>query len=287
MNTELAFTSSRHRLLGLAYRLLGSRSEAEDLAQEVWLRWSNADHHEIHDHEAWLVTTATRLGIDRLRALRVEREAYTGPWLPEPFDVDEAVGPETHAEVAEQVSIAFLTLLETLGPEERAAFILKEAFDYSYAGIGELLGRKEATCRQLVHRARERIHAGQPRFQTTRLQVQRLLTRFMEAASTGNQAAIRELLDADVVVVSDGGGKGRGLLRPIVGAERVVRFYWTIWNQARDRIAWRLGAVNGEPALLRYYESQLFSVTTMTIEGGRITRILNVMNPDKLPLPLG
>ena len=177
MNAENTFESHRSRLFGLSYRLLGSRSDAEDVVQDTWLRWQQADRTGIRDPEAWLVTAATRLGIDRLRAARTQREHYTGPWLPPPSEIDESPSPEQSAEVAEQVSLAFLAVLERLGPEERAAFLLKEAFDYDYAQIAPLLGQSEANCRQMVHRARERVQAGRPRFDVPRENHRRLLER--------------------------------------------------------------------------------------------------------------
>lgn len=182
MNAETTFETHRPRLFGLSYRLLGSRSDAEDVVQDTWLRWQQTDRSGIRDAEAWLVTAATRLGIDRLRAARLQRERYTGPWLPEPAEIDESPTPEHSAEVAEQVSLAFLAVLERLGPEERAAFLLKEAFDYDYAQIAPLLGQSEANCRQMVHRARERVQAGRPRFDVAPENHRRLLERFMDAA---------------------------------------------------------------------------------------------------------
>ena len=207
MNAENTFEAHRSRLFGLSYRLLGSRSDAEDVVQDTWLRWQQADRTGIRDPEAWLVTAATRLGIDRLRAARTQREHYTGPWLPPPSEIDESPSPEQSAEVAEQVSLAFLAVLERLGPEERAAFLLKEAFDYDYAQIAPLLGQSEANCRQMVHRARERVQAGRPRFDVPRENHRRLLERFMQAARRGDQPAITALLREDAQLVSDGGGK--------------------------------------------------------------------------------
>lgn len=280
--TETLFENYRSRLFGLAYRLLGSRSEAEDLLQDAWLRWRQADRSAIRDPEAWLVTATTRLGIDRLRLARTEREAYTGPWLPEPLSVDESPNPEHAAEVSEQVSLAFLAVLERLGPEERAAFLLKEAFDYDYAQIAGLIGHSEANCRQMVHRARTRLSAERPRFTVTPERHRSLLERFMHAARSGDQAAMLELLDANARLVSDGGGKVTAARRPLIGAERIARLFWAIARRPERKPDWSLGHVNGEPALLRWFDGQLQSVTTLTIENDRITEVLTVMNPDKL-----
>ena len=276
------FEALRPRLLGLAYRLLGSRSDAEDVVQEAWLRWHQADRSAIRDLEAWLVTATTRLGIDRLRSARSERETYPGPWLPEPLSIDESPGPEQQADVSSQVSLAFLALLEKLGPEERAAFLLKEVFDYDYAQVAELLGHTEANCRQMVHRARMRLQADRPRFDVAPDRHRALLERFMHAVRRGDREAIVGLLDADARLLSDGGGKVTAAIRPLHGAERIGRFFWALARHFGARVDLRIGAVNGEPAILRFLDGQLHSVTTIAVDGDRITRVLSVLNPDKL-----
>ena len=282
MTTESQFETHRSRLFGLAYKLLGSRSDAEDVVQDAWLRWRQTDRSAVRDVEAWLVTATTRLGIDRLRAARTERDAYTGPWLPEPLSVDESPTPERGAEVAEQVSLAFLTLLERLGPEERAAFLLKEIFDYDYAQIAGLIGHSEANCRQMVHRARMRVQGERPRFAVAPEQHRSLLERFMHAAQVGDRDAIVRLLDANAQLVSDGGGKVNATIRPLHGAARIARLFWAIARRTNGSTDWRLGHVNGEPAVLRMHEGRLHSVTTIAVEGDRITGIFTVLNPDKL-----
>lgn len=282
MNTETLFETHRSRLFGLSYRLLGSRSDAEDVVQDAWLRWQQADHANIRDPEAWLVTAATRLGIDRLRAARVRREQYIGPWLPEPFEIDESPGPDDRAELAEQVSLAFLAVLERLGPEERAAFLLKEAFDYEYAQIAPLLGQSEANCRQMVHRARERVQAARPRFQVAPERHRKLLERFMQAVSHGDQAAIAALLREDARLVSDGGGKATAVIRPLLGAARIARLFWAAYRRHDPAIGWRMGTVNGEPAILRYHDGALTAVMVAVSDGEAIAELLTVLNPDKL-----
>ncbi len=283
MNAETLFQTHRGRLFSLAYRLLGSRSDAEDVVQDTWLRWAQAEHAGIRDPEAWLVTAATRIGIDRLRAARIQRERYTGPWLPEPIEIDERPGPDHGAEVAEQVSLAFLAVLERLGPEERAAFLLKEAFDYDYAQISQWLDQSEANCRQMVHRARERVQAGRPRFEVAPERHRHLLERFMEAARAGNQAAIQALLHADARLVSDGGGKATAAIRPLSGAERIARLFWAAYRRPQPEVEWRMGRVNGEPAVLRFRDSVLVSAMIAISDGERIHELMSVMNPDKLP----
>ncbi|WP_334178848.1 RNA polymerase sigma-70 factor [Pseudoxanthomonas sp.] len=282
MNAETAFETHRPRLFGLSYRLLGSRSDAEDVVQDTWLRWQQTDRSGIRDAEAWLVTAATRLGIDRLRAARVQRERYIGPWLPEPSGIDESPSPEHSAELAEQVSLAFLAVLERLGPEERAAFLLKEAFDYDYAQIAPLLGQSEANCRQMVHRARERVQAGRPRFDVAPENHRRLLERFMQAASRGDRSAIAALLREDAQLVSDGGGKAAAVIRPLLGAARIARLFWAAYRRQDPAIAWRMGIVNGEPAILRYRDGRLTAVMVAISDGEQISELFAIVNPDKL-----
>lgn len=282
MSPENVFETHRPRLFGLSYRLLGSRSDAEDVVQDTWLRWQLADRAGIRDPEAWLVTAATRLGIDRLRAARVQRAHYPGPWLPEPAEIDASPTPEHSAEVAEQVSLAFLAVLERLGPEERAAFLLKEAFDYDYAQIAPLLGRSEANCRQMVHRARERVLAGRPRFEVAPEYHRRLLERFMQAASRGDQAAVAALLREDARLVSDGGGKAIAVIRPLRGAARIARLFWAAYRRPDPAIQWRMGTVNGEAAILRYRDGALAAVMVAVSDGERISELFTLANPDKL-----
>lgn len=289
MNAETLFQTHRPRLLALAYRLLGSRADAEDVVQDAWLRWSGIDAATVHDPEAWLVTATTRLGLDRLRAAKRERQRYVGPWLPEPLAIslepDPAPGPAQAHALADEVSMAFLTLLEQLGPEERAAFLLKEAFDHDYRQIAELIGHSEASCRQLVHRARQRLQAGRPRFNADARQHRHLLARFMDATQRGDSEAIQALLHANARLVSDGGGVVTAAVRPLLGAERIGRLYWAIARRGGAHEA-RLGYVNGEPAILRFDRGQLHSVTTVEIVDGRIATVFSVLNPHKLRAPV-
>nr|MBO2468508.1 RNA polymerase subunit sigma-24 [Xanthomonadaceae bacterium] len=282
----------RHRphLLALAYRLLGSRADAEDVVQDTWLRWQGADHAAIADPAAWLVTTATRLGIDRLRAARRQREAYPGPWLPEPARIDadaapppdDAPGPGQLLERAEQVSLAFLAVLERLGPEERAAFLLREVFDHDYAAIAALLGRSQAACRQMVRRARMRVAAARPRFTVDPRRHRVLLERFMHAARTGDREAVQALLHADAQLLSDGGGKALAAIRPLHGAERIARLYWVLARRRPPGECWELGRANGQPAILRRHGGRLTGLTVAASASGRITALYTITNPDKL-----
>lgn len=286
MNTETTFHAHRPRLMALAYRLLGSRSDAEDVVQDAWLRWAGTDMAAIVDAEAWLVTTTTRLGLDRLRAAKRERQHYVGPWLAEPLQVSLEADPgadpaQAHA-LADEVSVAFLTLLEQLGPEERAAFLLKEVFDNDYRQIATLLGHTEANCRQLVHRAKQRLQAGRPRFNADASQHRQLLARFMEASQRGDSEAIQALLHANALMVSDGGGVVTAAVRPLLGAERIGRLFWAIARRGAAHPA-QLGYVNGEPAILRFQGDRLHSITTIEVVDGRIANVYSVLNPDKLP----
>lgn len=294
MDTADNFQTHRPRLFALAYRLLGSRADAEDVVQDAWLRWHRADHAAIADPEAWLVTITTRLGIDRLRAARIRREHYVGPWLPEParieeddgdtpaLHIDQAPGPAHAAEMAEQVSLAFLAVLERLGVQERAAFLLKEAFDYDYARIATLLGQSEANCRQMVHRARQRLAAARPRFQVSPQRHRVLLEKFMQAARLGDRTALENLLHADARLVSDGGGKAVAVIRPLLGSGRIARLFWAAYRRQDPAIDWKIGRVNGEPAILRYHDGVLTAVMVAVTDGERITELFTVLNPDKL-----
>lgn len=289
------FHRHQPRLLALAYRLLGTRADAEDVVQDAGLRWHRADRAAIGDPEAWLVTTTTRLAIDCLRAARRRRKVYPGPWLPEPASVDpdgRATGPAEAADVApgparaleraEEVSLAFLAVLERLGPEERAAFLLREVFDHDYAAIAALLERSEAACRQMVHRARGRVAKARPRFGVDPRHHRVLLEKFMDAARDGDREALQALLHADAQLVSDGGGKALAAIRPLHGAERIARLFWAVARRRDPAVRWQLGLANGEPAILRYRGGELVGITVAASDDGRITALYTLANPDKL-----
>ncbi|HEY8048661.1 MAG TPA: RNA polymerase sigma-70 factor [Ramlibacter sp.] len=282
--TSLAdpFDELRPRLFGIAYRMLGIRADAEDVLQDAWLRWREADRAALQSAEAWLVTVVTRLAIDRLRAARTEREAYTGEWLAEPIVEWHDDSPESIVERAGEVSLAFMHLLERLGPEERAAFLLRQAFDYDYSEIARMLGKNEPAVRQLFHRASERLKLERPRFEVPREQHQLLLERFMRAASTGDRAAIRALLADEVEVIGDGGGKVPSVSGGFHGGERVTNLYWAQFLRLRERVQYRLATINGEPGVLRYIDGQLESAQAFVTDGERIVAIYAVRNPDKL-----
>ncbi len=286
MDITETFQHHRPRLFALAYRLLGSRSDAEDVVQDAWLRWHGTDTADIRDPEGWLVTATTRLGLDRLRSARTARLQYVGPWLPEPLeitlDTDPLQDPAQRHALADEVSLAFLSVLERLGPAERAAWLLKEVFDHDYAYIAELLGHSQANCRQLVHRARQRLRQAQPRFQVDAGQHRELLARFMHASERGDMEAIQALLHDDAELVSDGGGRVTAAIRPLCGAERIARLFWAVAQRGGGHPG-RIGRVNGEPAIVRMDGERVHSVTTLVVEDGRIRRVLSVLNPEKLP----
>lgn len=276
------FASLRPRLFGIAYRMLGVRADAEDVLQDAWLRWSDADHASLQSAEAWLVTVVTRLAIDRLRAARSEREAYVGFWLPEPLvELDERT-PEAVLEQASDLSVAFLVLLERLAPEERAAFLLRQVFDYDYGEIAEMLGKKEPAVRQMVHRAQERVRQERPRFEVKADAHKRLLQKFVAAAQSGQRAAIRALLDDDVLTMGDGGGKVPSVAGGLQGGERVTNLYWAHALRLGDRLQYRIATINGEPGLLRYIDGRLESANAIVTDGERIVAIYAIRNPDKL-----
>lgn len=276
------FHALRPRLFGVAYRMLGTRADSEDVLQDAWLRWSRTDPSTLESAEAWLVTVVTRLAIDRLRAAKAEREAYVGWWLPEPLvEVDERT-PEAVAEWASDLSVAFLLMLERLGPEERAAFLLRQVFDHDYPEIAGMLGKSEAACRQMVHRAAERVRQERPRFEVPRDAHQRLLEKFVAAARSGRRDAIKALLADDVQVIGDGGGKVASFPMPLHGSDRIANLYWAQFLRLGDRVSYRLVTINGEAGVLRYIDGQLESAQAFVTDGERIVSIYAVRNPDKL-----
>ena len=276
------FTTLRPRLFGIAYRMLGVRADAEDVLQDAWLRWSRTDASTLQSAEAWLVTIVTRLSIDRLRALKAEREAYVGWWLPEPLVELDAHTPESAAELAGELSVAFLYVLERLGPEERAAFLLRQVFDYDYPEIAAQLGKTEASCRQMVHRARERVQQARTRCEVPRTVHHQLLQRFMQAAKSGDRSAIEALLSEDAQLIGDGGGKVQSFPKPLVGPFRIANLYWALFRRCGAQVVYRMVHINGEPGLLRYVDGQLESAQAFVTDGERIVSIYAVRNPDKL-----
>lgn len=281
-NVEI-FAGHRDRLFGIAYRMLGSRADAEDVLQDAWLRWHEQDASELRSTEAWLTTMVTRLAIDRLRAAKTQRAAYFGPWLPEPLAEIEVATPESHAEFASDVSVAFMHLLERLGEEERAAFVLHDVFDCDYDDIAETLRKTPAACRQLVHRARERVTTERRRFRVDEAARIDMLKRFMAAAESGDFNAIKSMFTPDALMTSDGGGKAIAVFRPLLGAARIARLWWAISRRPEaPGIERRLVRINGEVGLAFYFRGRLHSVATVDTDGERIHNYYSISNPDKL-----
>ena len=277
------FAGHRDRLFGIAYRMLGSRADAEDVLQDAWLRWHEQDASQLRSTEAWLTTMVARLSIDRLRAAKTQRASYFGPWLPEPLAEVEVATPESHAEFASDLSVAFMLLLERLGEEERAAFILHDVFDCDYDDIAETLGKTEAACRQLVHRARERVATERRRFRVDEEARISMLNKFIAAAQSGDFNQIKSLFAPDARMTSDGGGKAVAVFRPLQGADRIARLWWAISRrrEAPD-IERRLVRVNGEIGFAFYFKGHLHSVATVDTDGHRIYGYYSIANPDKL-----
>jgi RNA polymerase sigma-70 factor (TIGR02957 family) len=278
----LAFDRHRPRLQGIAYRMLGSIAEAEEVVQDAWLRWHEAATGTLDSAEAWLVTVVTRLAIDRLRAAKVQREHYIGTWLPEPQLTGAPDTPEQILERADNVSVAFLAVLERLGPEARAAFLLREVFDADYAELAHTLGKSEAACRQLVHRAKAQISEARPRFNVPRDTHLRLLRGFADAARRGNLQDLKALLSEDVELIGDSGGKVPTFSKVLRGSQRLAQLYYAVARYQGSALRMEIAEVNGEPGLLRFIGDRLESVQTFEIEGERIVRIRAQRNPDKL-----
>jgi RNA polymerase sigma-70 factor (TIGR02957 family) len=277
----------RPRAFAIAYRMLGSVAEAEDVVQEALMRLHGVLEagEKIEVPEAYLATVVTRLGIDRLRRAQVRRETYFGEWLPEPVMTEGQDDPAAHAEMSDSLSLAFLVLLERLSPEQRAVFLLREVFDYGYDAIAEIVGKSEAACRQLAVRARRHIEQERPRFDASRQEQNELARRFMAAAETGDLAGLEALLADDVALHGDGGGKVRALAHPLFGRRRVARavVHWMQVVRGFEGFSIRPVEVNGHPGALGLDGQQRIAVVlSFDIAGGQIQGIRSVVNPDKL-----
>ena len=285
------FERHRPRLFGIAYRMLGAVEDAEDVVQEAYLRWHEADVAAVRSSEAWLVAVVTRLAIDRLRRAATEREAYVGHWLPEPLATPALPAPDRQAELASDLSMAFLVLLERLAPDERAAFLLREVFGASYAEIARVLERSEAACRQVVHRARERVRRERRDAAPPPAATAALVERFLAALQAEDEAALLALFAEDVEWVSDGGGRVPAMTRTVAGAARVARLAIGYERKGRGLLTHRVALLNGEPAILTLAGDRTLFTTSFAIADGRIAAVYRVLNPDKLgrvgPPPFG
>ena len=281
------FEHHRSRLFGLAYRMLGTPADAEDVLHDAWLRLHAQDLDALDDPEAWLVTVTTRLALDRLRRARTEREAYVGPWLPEPL-VPEAEQPEATLERGETLTLSFLLLLERLSPDERAAFLLREVFDYSHAEAAAILDITEDACRQRVHRAKVRLREGRPRFDVDQAAQRRLLQRFVAAMEAPTLDTLRALFAEDALHISDGGGVARATLRPLHGADRIARLYLQLGrNFTGPGVRYEPATLNGAPALFMRDGDTLLAAIWIESDVDRITAIHALRHPDKLARLLG
>ncbi|WP_233508415.1 RNA polymerase sigma factor SigJ [Spongiactinospora gelatinilytica] len=276
------FEEHRPMLLGIAYRMLGSAADAEDIVQDAWLRWHDVTG-PVGDPRAYLAKIVTNLSLNRLGSAAVRRESYVGSWLPEPLLTSPDVAEDVAAaeSLANSLSMAVLVLLESLSPLERAVFVLKEAFGFPYPDIAEALDRSEAAVRQVGHRARAHVHARRPRFEASEEVGRRVTARFVAASLGGDINAVMELLAPDVTMWSDGGGKVRAALRPITGAEKIARFLASVAG-GFGGFEVRYAHVNGGPGVVMSKDGVLESVTGLDIADGRITAIWLVRNPDKL-----
>jgi RNA polymerase sigma-70 factor (ECF subfamily) len=289
------FEPYRRRLLGLAYRMLGSMADAEDAVQETYLRWHRADRDIVSEPRAFLMTTTTRICLDMLTSARARREEYVGPWLPEPVVDTSALAPDTSTELAEDLSVALLLTLDRLSPLERAAFLLHDVFDFSFSEVAAALERSEAACRQLAARAREHVRAGRPRGATVPParsgevdeKHAQLISAFAAATRSGDLHALTRLLASDVRVVTDGGGKVAAALNVIDGADRVTRFLFEGSRKRpgawwRDDFTLRLATINGLPGVIVDAPEGPVQTAAFEIEGDVIRALYVVRNPDKL-----
>ncbi|MBF9132604.1 RNA polymerase sigma-70 factor [Plantactinospora sp. S1510] len=284
------FVAARHRLEAIAYRLLGSAAEAEDVVQETFLRWQAADVDRIEVPDAWLTKVLTNLCLNQLTSARARRETYVGRWLPEPLLAgDPMLGPADTAEQRESVSYAVLTLLERLSPNERAVYVLREAFDYPHREIAEILDITEAACQQIFHRAKKHVADGKARTEIDEVAARRIVEEFMAAATSGQTESLVRLLTADAISIGDGGGKVPARVKPFEGAHAVARFLWGLFKPTEAKRAVLGGwpevyawTANGDPAAVVVVDGRVVGVMCLEVGADGIAAIRNQVNPDKL-----
>lgn len=281
------FETYRRYLFSIAYRMLGSVMEAEDMVQETYLRFESAPAEEIDNPKAYLSTIITRLCLDQLKSAQAQRENYTGEWLPEPILTGDS--PAALLLERETISTAFLVLLENLSPLERAVFLLRDVFDYSYTEIASMLGKSEANCRQHYHRAKQYLRAYRPRFEPSSDEQRQLVESFFRAVEAGDVESLAHILAEQAMVYGDGGGQVPAAARPVAGREAVIRFLLGVYRLLPKEMRAEFTEVNGAPGLLFWHQEKLLAVTTFSIAGGQIQAIYNLLNPDKLAhlRPLG
>ena len=274
------FVAHRNLLFTVAYEMLGSAADAEDVLQETWLRWVKVDLEHVRDRRAYLVRITTRQALNRLRTMRRRKEAYVGPWLPEPLLTAPDVAEDV--ELAESVSMAIMLVLETLSPTERAVFVLHEAFDVSYDEIAAAVNKSPAAVRQIGHRARQHVDARRPREVVSPSETRAALESFQRAVETGDLQGLLDVLAPEVVLVSDGGGVKQAALRPIIGAEKVVRFILSGIGKTEGTLTSDPTVVNGNPALVVRLDGEIDGVIAIRVEDARIAGLYYVRNPEKL-----
>lgn len=280
MPTTDEFDRHRSALFGLAYRMLGSVMDAEDILQEAFLRWQNAPESDIRSPRAYLTTIVTWLCVDQLRLAQVRREEYVGDWLPEPLQSPES-DPAQLVELDESISTAFLLLLERLSPLDRAVFLLHEVFGYTFAEIAAIVDRTPADCRQIGHRARQRLMQGRPRFEIETETVEEVVQQFLSACVDGDLSELLALLSPDVTVTSDSGGKVSVVRNTLVGPDKVARLFLGIFRKWSPPLLYQMATINGQPALLACADDRPVSATTFDVRDGKIHAIFQVLNPDK------
>jgi RNA polymerase sigma-70 factor (TIGR02957 family) len=277
MSATDAFVAHRNLLFTVAYEMLGSAADAEDVLQETWLRWAEVDHTEVRDERAYLVRITTRLALNRMRTMARRREQYVGPWLPEPLLTAPDVAEDV--ELADSVSTAMLLVLETLSPTERAVFVLREVFDLGYDEIAAAVDKSPAAVRQVAHRARTHVDERRPREDVTAQERDSVIARFLGATATGDLQSLMDVLAPDVVLMTDGGGFKKAALRPILGRDKVLRFLAAV---APEDATADVVVVNGRPALRLVVGGEVDAIGTMLVEGGLVTGLYLVRNPAKL-----
>lgn len=281
MDKADVFSQYRPLLFSIAYNMLGTAMDAEDIVQEAFLRWQQASEQDIHAPKAYLSAVVTHLCINYSQTARVRRETYVGPWLPEPLVAPEP-DPDAAASLAEALSIAFLVVLDALTPAERAAYLLRQVFDYDYAEIAEVIGKSEANCRQLVSRARQRVLASRLNLATTSEPQQQVVMQFAQACLNGDLEGLMALLTEDVTMQSDGGGKAKAAMKTVLGADKVGRYLLGLTKKMPEGASVRPMLVNRMPGLVLYFDSKPYGVLTFHVVEGRIRAIYNIVNPDKL-----
>lgn len=282
LNPLDAFNHHRRLLFGIAYRMLGSVTDAEDMVQETFLRWQQTPQTRVQSPKSYLATTITRLCIDYLRSARVRREQYVGPWLPEPLLTQQTDDPAEQVELADSLSMAFLVMLERLSPIERAVFLLREVFEYDYPEIAQIVGKSAENCRQILRRSRQHLATERPRFPVSPQHQEQITAQFLDASTQGSLQGLLTLLAPDVTFYSDGGGRVAAALKPLHGSMKVARFLLAIQRKWLPAASADLIEINGQPGIMLRAESDIHSVMTFEIVDGYIQTIYSIRNPEKL-----